>query len=182
MNWIKKRWSDILWIVFILLLFIPQTGKPIRVFISRTLAFSPSVQSVHDRQILENYQWRLRKINGEIVDFETIKGKKIIVNFWATWCPPCIAEMPSFQTLYDDYNRKAVFLFVSNEEHSVLKKFMTKYDLDLPIYQAINDNPKALDSNSLPTTFLMDENGNILIKKVGAANWNSEKVRILLEQ
>ncbi len=182
MNWIKKRWGDILWGVFILLLLIPQTGKPLRVFISRTLAFSPTVQSVDERQVLENYQWKLRSLDGEIVDFESFKGKKILVNFWATWCPPCIAEMPSFQALYNDYQDNAVFLFVSNEKHPDLTKFITKYGYNLPIYQAITENPKALESNSLPTTFLTDENGHILIKKVGAANWNSEKVRILLEQ
>lgn len=180
--WIKKNWSNILFGIFIVLLFVPQTGKPIKVFVNRLLAFSPGVESEDDRIVLQNYNWKLQDMNGQIVDFNSFKGKKVLVNFWATWCPPCIAEMPSMQALYNDYKDKAVFIFVTNDERAVIDKFIKKYGYTFPIYQAVSAAPSELETNALPTTYLIDENGKILIDKTGAADWNSETVRELLDK
>ncbi|WP_341224954.1 TlpA disulfide reductase family protein [uncultured Arcticibacterium sp.] len=181
MNWIKKNYGNVLWGLFIVLLFIPQTGTPIKVFINRILAFSPSVEMLEDRKTLEDYKWKLMDMEGRVVNFTEFKGKKILVNFWATWCPPCIAEMPSMQALYNDYKDKAVFVFVSNEDKAAIDKFIAKRKFDLPIYQALNPPPALLEGNSLPTTYLIDESGAVLIEKTGSADWNSDNVRDLLD-
>ncbi|AWV97068.1 TlpA family protein disulfide reductase [Arcticibacterium luteifluviistationis] len=181
MNWIKKNYGNVLWGLFIVLLFIPQTGTPIKVFINRLIAFSPSVEAVEDRKTLEDYQWQLRDLDGRVVNFQEFKGKKVVVNFWATWCPPCIAEMPSMQALYNDYKDKAVFVFVTNDDREAIDKFISKRHFQIPIYQALSSAPALLEGNSLPTTYLIDESGAILIEKTGAADWNSDKVRALLE-
>ena len=181
MNFVKKHWSNILFGVLIVLLFIPQTGRPIKVFINRLFAFSPSVESVDERVKLESYNWELVDLNGNSVDFNDFKGKKILVNFWATWCPPCIAEMPSLQALYSDYKNKVVFLFVTNEDDAAISKFLSKNNYDIPIYRRISTPPKAIQTNSLPSTFLINEAGEIVIDKTGAADWNTDKVRALLD-
>ncbi|MFT5884812.1 MAG: thiol-disulfide isomerase/thioredoxin [Arcticibacterium sp.] len=181
LNWIKKNWGNILWGVFFVLILIPQTGTPIKVFINRLLAFSPSIEAQDDREILQDYDWLLRDMGGHTINLKDYKGKKIIINFWATWCPPCIAEMPSMQALYDDFGEETIFFFVTNDDKSAVEKFIKKHDYDFPIYQSLGQRPKALEGNSLPTTFLIDNNGGVLIHKVGSANWNSENVRALLE-
>lgn len=181
MEFIKKHWSNILFGVFVVLLFVPQTGKPIRVFVSRTLAFSPSIEKEGRRDMLTDYNWELADLNGKSVNLSRYKGKKIVINFWATWCPPCIAEMPSMQALYNDYKDRAVFLFVTNDGSEAIQKFMTKGNYTLPIYSEQSAAPKLLQTNTLPTTYILNEMGEILINKTGAADWNSTKVRMLLD-
>ena len=181
MNFIQKNWSNILFGIFILLLFIPQTGKPIRVFVNRLLAFSPGIEAEGKRDVLTDYNWNLTDLQGNTVDFNQFKGKKIVVNFWATWCPPCVAEMPSMQELYSDYKDKVVFLFITNDDNEALQKFKEKYNYDIPVYREKSRTPALLQSNSLPTTYVINEKGEIVIDKTGAADWNSGKVRALLE-
>ncbi|MFT4733453.1 MAG: thiol-disulfide isomerase/thioredoxin [Algoriphagus sp.] len=181
LNWLKKNWGNMLLVVLFIMILIPQTGTPLKVFINRLLAFSPGIEAKDDRKILQNYNWLLRDMQGFTINLRDYKGKKVIINFWATWCPPCIAEMPSMQALYDDFGEETVFLFVTDDDKSPVEKFTTRHSYTFPIYQSISQRPKALEGNTLPTTFLVDENGSILIHKVGSANWNSEDVRALLE-
>ena len=181
MSWLKKNWSNVLFGVLIVLLLIPQTGKPIKVFVNRLIAFSPSVEDESDREVLQNYNWNLVDLKGVSVGFNEFKGKKILVNFWATWCPPCIAEMPSMQALYDDYKDDVVFVFVTNDSREEIVKFTTEHDYTFPIYQSISKVPSALETGTLPTTYLINEEGEIVIDKTGAADWNSAKVRSLLD-
>jgi thiol-disulfide isomerase/thioredoxin len=179
--WIKKNWSNVLFGIFVVLLLVPQTGRPIKVFVNRILAFSPSIESADDREILQDYNWILRDRQGETLDFQSLKGKKIVVNFWATWCPPCIAEMPSMQALYNDYKDKAVFIFLTNEDSEAIHKFTDRYGYGFPIYQEVSATPSTLETNTLPTTYIINEKGEILVNKTGAAAWNSANIRSLLE-
>ena len=104
------------------------------------------------------------------------------MNFWATWCPPCVAEMPSFQNLYSDYGDRVVFLFVANDDPDRVIRFMENKELSLPVYFQVSEVPGEMSSNSLPTTYIIDPRGVIIASKVGAADWNSSKVRALLDQ
>ncbi len=178
MKFNKKMISNILFIVAIALLIYP----PSRAWIMRQVAFSPSVEKVEERAILSNYNWQLKGINTTDLDFETTKNKVIIVNMWATWCPPCVAEMPSLQDLYNDYKDTVVFIFVTSEGKEIVMPFMDKNNYNLPIYNMMSREPELLSSQSIPTTFLIDKNGAIVIKKTGAANWNSKKVRKQLDE
>ena len=120
--------------------------------------------------------------DGNRIDFNDFKGKKIVINFWATWCPPCIAEMPSLQALYNDYKDVAVFLFVTQDELATVSAFMKQRNLDLPVYSEITQRIPELAGNSLPTTYIINEYQEVVITKVGAADWNSEEVRNLLAE
>ena len=89
--------------------------------------------------------------------------------------------MPSMQRLYEDYKGKVAFVFVARDERDRVAQFMQKNSYTFPVYYELNGPPSALRSNSLPTTFILDKNGGIAVKKVGAADWNSSKVRKLLD-
>lgn len=173
---LKKKISNGVFFTFVLLLLIPATRTQIQIFLTRYISFSPSVVSEESRELLDTYQWSLKGINTQDLNFTAAKDKVVLVNFWATWCPPCIAEMPSMQKLYDRYKDKAEFVFVSNEVDSVLHKFMRTKNYDFPIYRAISNTPPLLYGTSLPTTYLLDQKGNVVIKKEGAADWNSSSV------
>ncbi len=161
---------------------IPQTRKPVQIFVNKIFAFSPSETAKEDREQLENYNWTLENTSRERIDFSEFEGEVIIINYWATWCPPCIAEMPSFQDLYEDYQAKVAFFFISGEQHSTTTNFLNKKALNLPSYRMLSADPKPLGGYTLPTTYVIDKNGGIVINKTGTADWNSQKFRNTLDR
>ncbi|WP_373059193.1 TlpA family protein disulfide reductase [Zunongwangia sp. H14] len=178
----KNEWSNIILIVVILALLIPQTRKPLQIFANKIFVFSPEVTNEAEREQLSGYNWILESNNGKRVNFSEFKDEVIVVNYWATWCPPCIAEMPSFQKLYEDYKNKVHFFFISGEEHETVKNFLKAKRLELPTYRMLSADPKPLDGYTLPTTYVIDKKSNIVIKKVGSADWNSQTMRNTLDK
>lgn len=180
MAFLRKHWSNLLFAVLVVVLLVPKTGTPIKVYLHKLIAFSPSVKDKDAQIKIDSYDWLLRDSYGEKVDFNSFKGKKIVINFWATWCPPCIAEMPSFQKLYNEFGQDVVFLFVTNEDEETVKHFLTKRKLQLPIYHEITNPIPEFEGNNLPTTFIINENQEIVVKKIGSADWYSDEMRALL--
>lgn len=179
--YLKKHWSNVLFGALILLLIIPATGIPIKVFINRLFTFSPSMVEEQDRMLLSDYHWELSSLEGVPLNFARSKGKVVIVNVWATWCPPCIAELPSLERLYKKYGNRVDFYFVSQESKDVLQKFLAKKGYDIPVFQFYRYMPEELSTTSLPTTYLISANGEIVIVEKGAADWDSDKVITLLD-
>ncbi len=179
----RSKIKNIIFFIVIGLLLIPQTRQPIQVLLHKSLAlFSPSTIDESKQTEIEDYNWSLKTENSTVFNFENTKGKVVLVNFWATWCPPCIAEMPSMQLLYDDYQDKIEFVFVSNEAFSVINKFTSKKGYTFNVYNPMTKYPDSFDVTGIPRTFLIDKNGRIVIDKTGAANWNSEAVRNTINQ
>ncbi|MEP3836363.1 MAG: TlpA disulfide reductase family protein [Algibacter sp.] len=178
----RSKIKNIIFFVLIGLLLIPQTRKPIQVFLNKGLAlFAPSTIDVSKQNKISDYNWLLKGENNNDVNFSTTKNKVVLVNFWATWCPPCIAEMPSMQLLYEDYKDKIEFVFVSNEDFQVTNNFLIKNEYTFSSYKAISKHPDVFNVTSIPRTFLIDKSGNIVIDKTGASNWNSETVRSTID-
>lgn len=170
--------SNIVFVVFIALLIFPQTRTPIQVFLNKGLAlFGPSIVKKEKRAQLTDYNWVLTSDAGETYNFNEAKGKVVVINFWATWCPPCIAEMPSFDELYKTYKDEVVFLFVSDEDTQTISSFLSKHDYSFKAHSPKTAAPDAFEVGAIPRTYVIDKNGQIVIDKTGAANWNSEGVR-----
>ncbi len=182
MNFLKKHWSNILFFVFIGLLIVPQTRMPIQVFLQQIIAFTPSEKDEADREVLLDYNWNLQKLSGEALNFSEAKGKVIVLNFWASWCPPCVAEMPSLQKLYDSYGDQVAFYFVTSEKPAKVEQFLKKKNYILPVYLQTYKAPEQLETTVLPTTYVISKTGEIVIAEEGVADWNSKKVRALLDK
>ena len=185
MKFIKKHLSNILFFGFILLLFTP-VGLPIRTTLIKgvsliTTQISSIEMDKEDVRKIDSFRWKLVKDDGSIVNLESLDGKVIVVNFWATWCPPCIAEMPSFQKLYDSYKDDVVFLFVANDKENKVAAFLNKNEYTFPVYFEASRRPAEMESNSLPTTYIINKNKEIVVDKTGAVDWNSKKVKDLLD-
>lgn len=175
---IKKHFWNIAFVVLIGLLIYPPT----KVYFLRIFSFSPTVIAAEDQQVLKDSDWQLKGLNTQDVQANELNGKVVFVSFWATWCPPCIAEMPSMKELYDNYKDEVVFLFVSDENWGTISAFFDKKEYDFPVYNSLTTPPEALKSNSIPTTFIIDKNSKIHVKKIGAADWNSTAVQELLNK
>ena len=179
----RSKIKNIIFFIIIGLLLFPQTRLPIQVMLHKGLAlFSPSVIDSPKQVVLDDYNWSLKTKDDTVFNFNNTKGKVVFVSFWATWCPPCIAEMPGMQVLYDDYKYEIEFVFVSNEEFPVINKFMSKNGYTFTVYNPISKYPKTLDITSIPRTFLIDKAGKVVIDKTGSANWNSESVRNAIDK
>lgn len=185
MDWKKPKKStiqNIAFILFIGLLLFSPLGTFVKVQLSRLLAFSPKTIIASEQKQISSNQWQLVDAAGKIVSLEQYKEKLIFINFWATWCPPCIAEMPSMQKLYDDYGDKIVFLFVTTDPFEKANTFLVKENLHLPVYQAVTNPPLELESSTIPATYLIDKPGNIVVAKIGTADWNSDSFRKNLDE
>ncbi|MBT8278014.1 MAG: TlpA family protein disulfide reductase [Bacteroidia bacterium] len=178
----RSRRSNIIFFGLILILIIPQTRQPIQVLLHKGLAlFGTSIIDENKREQLKFENWNLMGLNGDQINFKSLEGEVIFLNFWATWCPPCIAEMESIQSLYDDYNTKVRFVLISNEPSEVVTAFFEKEGYDMEVYSPLSEYPEDLNVRSIPRTYIIDKQGKVVIDKSGAANWNSNAIREQLE-
>lgn len=183
MKFNKTHLKNFIFLGIVVLLIIPQTRMPIQVFVNKGLAlFGPSIIESSEQQSITLEDWVLIANNGETLNFKDTKGKVVFVNFWATWCPPCIAELPSMQKLYDDYKNKIEFVFISDEKQDLVKRFLTKNGYTIKVYTPTTQYPEIFDISGIPRTFLIDAKGNVVIDKTGAANWNSDAVRETIDK
>ena len=179
---IKDNISNIIFIVLLIAMFIPTSREWLLTNVISHLPFSASEVKRENQKIFTDYQWQLQDLDGTMLKLEDTKTKKVLlVNFWATWCPPCIAEMPSLQRLYDDYDDKIQFVFVSNESAEKIKSFLIKKGFTMPIYNKYNTMPKVFDVSKIPTTFIISKGGQIVVEETGITDWNSAKTRKIID-
>lgn len=181
----KVNWSNLVFIAILAVFLIPQSLKFIQVGFNQLLVkYNPIAPDAiaQDEQIqLNPFDYRVRTLDGIDVNNPVGKGRVTFISYWATWCPPCIAELPSIEKLYADYGNKMTFLIITNEDPQKVEKFVNKKALNIPAVIARMDAPEALYERSIPTNYIIDKTGNIVLKEQGAANWNSDKVRKLLD-
>ncbi|WP_298517813.1 TlpA disulfide reductase family protein [uncultured Kordia sp.] len=180
----RKHWSNIIFVVIIALIIFTPVGTFVKVKLNQAkmLFFSPSTIEEAERVNISDFHWNLVDDSGKKVNFKEMEGDIILVNFWATWCPPCVAEMPSLNNLYKDYGDKITFVFLANDDKEKVNSYLEKNGYDLPVYYTKANEPKELISPGIPTTFLIDDQGNIVMKEVGSYNWNSTNVRNQIDE
>ena len=179
---VKKSWIvNIAFFLCVLVLFFTPIGFKVKVMASRLLSGSAALVKEKMQVSLDTYSWELVDLDQRTFNLESQKGEVILVNFWATWCPPCVAEMPSMQELYRDYGEKVSFMFVTEDVPEKVENFLKKRDFDLPVYYPRSQQPAMLSSKLLPTTYIIYKEGKIVVAETGAADWNSPKTRKLLD-
>ncbi|OGB95811.1 MAG: hypothetical protein A2Z31_04825 [candidate division NC10 bacterium RBG_16_65_8] len=148
---------------------------------------SPSVQpgEWHDRSVSVP-EFILPDLGGTPIRLSDHRGKVVLLNFWATWCPPCRAEMPSMETLYQVYRgRGLAILAISNDVSgkSAVEPFVRERGLTFPILL----NPEGdvfaqYGVRGLPTSYLVDRRGRVVSAEIGARDWSSGAARETVER
>lgn len=163
---------------------IPATRKELSSFIIRATSFPPSTLDTDEQYTINDQTlgWQLYDYEGNTYSFAELNNKPVFLNIWATWCPPCVAELPGIQELYQGNNNIANFILVSNEDPEVVKAFAEKHGYtDLPFYFT-RSTPSDFSSQSIPISFIISKEGRVVLKKKGAAKWNSDKTEEILKQ
>ena len=116
-------------------------------------------------------------LGGGPIDFAQFSGTVLILNFWATWCAPCVAEMPSLIRLLEATSDLDVTLAcITREPDETVRKFVQKRGLDVPIYLLEGEPPECFTSRAIPATFILDKKGMIAMRHFGAAAWDDPSV------
>ena len=114
---------------------------------------------------------KLKELNGKDIDLEQYKGKTIFINFWATWCKPCIQEMPSIESAQDKLkNENVIFLLASNEDTEQIEKFIKNHSYTF--HYAHLENLEVLAIQALPTTYIFNTEGKLKFSETGSRKWD----------
>jgi len=179
--WTRRNIVNVIFTGLILiLLFVPSAKAAvlqglmgIGLFQPDTTAMKKSTGSAEDLSGI-----RFRAVSGKVIDLGDLKGKIIFINFWASWCPPCLAEMPAVNKLYEKFKSDPAYVFIFvDADGNLLKarKFMDRRKYALPVYAVASEIPEILFQGALPTTVVFDQQGRISYNASGAADYNSNK-------
>lgn len=183
----KKKWysiiSDAVFVIIISLLIIPSTRTDVAALFIRLTSFAPSTLDTHEQFTISNEArtWQLQDMDGNELSLEALTEKPIFLNFWATWCPPCIAELPGIIELHEKYKNDVNFVLVSNESRAKVRAFAKKNGFNQKLFYQNKGVPTNFASQSIPTTFIISSKGVVVLSKKGVAKWNSGSVENVLD-
>ena len=116
--------------------------------------------------------------DGRVIN--TTQQKYLFINFWATWCAPCVSELPVLQNLIKDNEINTLpvqFVFSSKEELPKQKEFLAENNYELNFCKPTDSLPAIFNSKIIPVTFIINTKNNTAYKITGTHNWNSELIR-----
>lgn len=127
----------------------------------------------------------LEDMNGNKHDLKDYRGRVVVVNFWATWCPPCREEMPSMEKAWEKLQKNNIAMLAINvgEDADTIFTFTADYPVTFPLLMDRDSSViKAWPVRGLPTTFVIDKQGRIVYRVIGGRDWNSpEMVQMLID-
>lgn len=181
-----QKAGDVVFLILLVLLIIPGPRKVIATAVNKVVlnVKNPSIRS-EDKQVElidMDFHWVLANGQGTPFYLSDLRDQVIFLNFWATWCPPCVAELPEIQRAYEKYGHEVAFILVSNQQPEEVEDFMEKNGYNLPVFYPGTAIPDAFQSTSIPTTFIISREGKIVTRKTGAVNWDSRAAERIFEE
>jgi len=135
------------------------------------------LHAVKGKPIAKDFE--LPDLDGKMVKLSNFRGKVVIVNFWATWCPPCRKEIPSMQRAWQILKDKKVMILAVHVGGNVDKvwTFLTDFNADFPVLlDSRGRTPRAWPMVGLPTSFVVDPEGRIVLRAIGGREWDDPAV------
>jgi thiol-disulfide isomerase/thioredoxin len=183
-----KKKTSFKFILPAIILLIMFTGVELHLFYNGFFAIAGSRDQELERlfsnigilkipHISQPVEIQLKDVFGNTVSLSDFRGKIVFLNFWATWCPPCVIEMPSMQKLHRRFKDKNFIMVAINsqETEAQVKSFFNKYKLS---FTALLDSSAEVgawfDVNAFPTTFVLDKKGRIIGRALGPREWDSQ--------
>ncbi len=155
-----------------------------------TIALSPAIAFAHDptlhgfrlvtfKRSIAAPEFMLKNLTGDTVRLEQFRGDYILLNFWATWCPPCVKEMPSMERLQQHFKGKGIQIVavsLDKDQEEKVAIFAAKLNLTFPILldpDGIASGPYG--ANALPSTFILDPEGQVVAAAKGERDWYGDE-------
>ncbi len=184
---VSKRDLIELSVIVVIFLVIYLTGSQAEVFgrvqglMLKTGIMNASVEQ--DETTNANLNFVLRDINGYQRNASDLKGKTIFINIWATWCPPCVAEMPGINKLYNKVQSEDIVFLMISQDKSLEKahNWVKKKEFDFDVYSAPN-LPDQFRTGYVPSTFVINTKGELVLTKTGIANYDTRKFENFLKE
>lgn len=178
---LNSRWMTTLLVVLVLWLalqwFVPAADRLAGLLEPPAL---PEAHGLTELGVVDE-TWSVRALDGTTKTMASLRGRVVLIGFWATWCVPCVAELPSFVRLRDSVRGEPIdLLLVTDEDPGKVKRFLADRGFDLPVYVSDGPVPAAFAAPGVPATFIVDRNGSVVYRHVGAADWGDETVRRFL--
>lgn len=165
------------------MLIFPGFRMMVMAFVLRLTMGAPDIQLIENAPAQNRMELDLRAqdTKGNQLYLADVENTVIFVNIWATWCGPCVAEMSSIEDLYADYGTKVKFVLLSFEDSDKVQEFQQSRNISMPLYTPVATVPALFHTDTYPTTLIINKKGAMIVKEKGAANWNHDDVRILLD-
>ncbi|MFA5974010.1 MAG: TlpA disulfide reductase family protein [Lentimicrobiaceae bacterium] len=175
---VKKRGLSVLLISFlIIIVFVPDAKSFLLQQLVSVGLFRAEIKKNEINNLPETASFSFTNSAGITATTAGLKGKVVFINFWASWCPPCRAEMPSLELLYKKLQNddRFVFLFINeDEDKSKAIKYLEKNHFTIPLYSRSGDVPNEIFSGTLPTTVVINKDGKVVLKHEGLAGYNTD--------
>jgi peroxiredoxin len=130
--------------------------------------------------------FNLKDLKGDEISLASLRGKVVFLNIWATWCAPCREEMPSIESLYNDFkaNKDFVVLAVSQDtDGTVVRPFVQQNHLQFKVLlDPRNEVGEHYDVNGIPETFIIGRDGRIVAHHIGPYDWSNADIREALQE
>lgn len=119
---------------------------------------------------------QLKTPEGQVVHLTDYKGKVIFINFWETWCGPCVQEMPTIEKARQQMDSsKMVFITIAEEDPATISNFRDKHDYHFNYFLS-EKKFSEIGINTYPTSYIIDKNGNIALTKIGGEDWSTPEM------
>lgn len=146
-------------------------------------ATSVTEETADVKKTRADFSMTLKNSKGKTVSLADYKGKVIFINFWATWCPPCIAEMPSINAMYNDIDLDKVEVLMVSFDRSFSKAidYINRNNFGFDVYELDGPIPAMYNTRSIPTTYIIDAEGNLAFRHTGTADYNRQDFKDFLK-
>lgn len=182
----KKNIANALFILlFLIIILVPSAKALVMQGLMEIGLFKPSIDTPKNAVKTDLSAIKFKDAKNNVLTLKDLEGKVVFLNFWATWCPPCLAEMPSINKLYQQFgdDKEVVFLLIDADGDFVkAQRYMDRKQYKMPVYTFASEIPKEIFSGSLPTTVVFDKKGRVSYSGVGAANYESPKFIAFIQE
>ncbi len=159
----------------------PGASSRRRSFLGRTMGNAcPANPAERGDFGMADYNWHLTSLDGRELTFAEFQNKVVFLNVWATWCGPCVAEMPAIQRLHDAVSAEGIALvLVSDEDADDVRRFVRGEGYTFPVYLS-PALPAPFETDGIPATFVVSREGRVVLSHLGAAAWDSTSCQSFL--
>lgn len=183
---LRSNLGTIVLLLFVAALFLfPSFKATLMQGLMKVGLFQPSVPTQTEQRdqqaaAFENASIYFMNPQGQRLSLADTKGKVVFINFWATWCPPCIAEMPTIAELNSEFSSNEDFVVMMvdvDNKREQAQAFLDKRNLNLPLYTPASAIPQSFLKGSIPTSIVLDKEGNLVFKKEGMGDFSNKKFK-----